>query len=50
MCVCVICVYTNPALRDTYWNYTAYAVTPYNELVEGPSSFTLTPTEIWGAA
>lgn len=36
--------------RDTYWNYTAYAVEPYHQAVTGSAKFSMTPSEIWGAA
>lgn len=34
----------------TYWNYTAYAVSSYNQFVAPLLTFTMEPTEIWGVA
>lgn len=34
----------------TYWNYTAYAVSSYNQFVAPQLSFTMEPTEVWGVA
>jgi hypothetical protein len=41
---------TDDSERNTYWNYTAYAVSSYNQFVAPLLNFTMQPTEIWGVA
>ncbi|KUI58537.1 hypothetical protein VP1G_05852 [Cytospora mali] len=42
--------FVDPNASGTYWNYTAYADAPYNQFVSTPAKFSMTPSEIWGAA
>ncbi|KKY39979.1 hypothetical protein UCDDA912_g00023 [Diaporthe ampelina] len=42
--------FADPTAEGTYWNYTAYAVSSYNQFVAPLLTFTMEPTEIWGVA
>ncbi|POS72599.1 hypothetical protein DHEL01_v209002 [Diaporthe helianthi] len=42
--------FVDPTAEGTYWNYTAYAVSRYNQFVSPVLNFTVQPTEIWGVA
>ncbi|KUI74245.1 hypothetical protein VM1G_09738 [Cytospora mali] len=42
--------FVDPNAPDTYWNYTAYALSTYNQAVSPLAKFSMTPSEIWGVA
>lgn len=42
--------FADPTADGTYWNYTAYTVSSYNQFVAPLLTFNMEPTEIWGVA
>ncbi|KAL1847106.1 hypothetical protein Daus18300_014046 [Diaporthe australafricana] len=42
--------FADPKAQGTYWNYTAHAVSSYNQFVSPVLTFSMSPTEIWGVA